>query len=329
MLPASPTAGPAMDADRVYVPVAKARLVALHRTNGQQAWMREIEIAVPPAISGASVWVATATAIHELDGTTGRSKRSVALPASPAGPITVAGDILIVPIIDGTLVAIGAGDGLVRWHRPLASAARHTAAVLADTAFFALADSRVVALALDDGRVRWSRPLNGALSPPVATGERLFVGSDDGTLYTLATRSGDRAWSWTAGGDVVGAAVDGRNVYVVSLDNVIRALDQGSGRLQWQKGIQMRPVAPPRIFGTLLMVAGVKPPLAAFELATGMAAGTFALDAALKGLLYSAPLVGERTSPVPVVLLMRDGQVLGLKAAAPATSENGVRSDAR
>lgn len=70
-------------------------------------------------------------------------------------------------------------------------------------------------------------------SPAVLDGS-VFVGSDDGFVYTLDARTGEQQWTFETGGPVVSSpAVAGDTVYVGSNDGSVYALATDSGSKRW------------------------------------------------------------------------------------------------
>jgi outer membrane protein assembly factor BamB len=177
--------------------------------------------------------------------------------------------------------------------------------------YLSLSDGRVVALALDTGDELWERNLPGELSPPAASGDRVFVGSTDNFLYALDARTGIEQWRWRNGGDVIGAAVDGDVVYFASLDNMIRAVNRGNGNQRWLKPTGTRPVMPPRAFKGVVVLPGVMPAVTVFVGDTGAVMGTHAA----KGDLVGAPLLDTAPKPfrVALVTITREGTVEALR----------------
>lgn len=210
--------------------------------------------------------------------------------------------------------------GQIAWRTELDAPSRMRAALGADgVAYLSLTDSRVVAVSVSDGRVIWTEQLDGILSEPAAARQRVFVGSTNKVFYALDASSGRRAWYWPTGGTVLGSTADDKSVYVVSLDNIVRAFDQGSGNMRWQKPTSIRVVSPPRLAGGILIITGIRPILASFDPGTGTPGNTFVLPAELEFAVHdSAPLISLAAEPdvVSIVLVMRDGRVLGLRPKA-------------
>jgi hypothetical protein len=126
-------------------------------------------------------------------------------------------------------------------------------------------------------------------------------------------------WRVRTGGDVIGKPVAGdRYVYFVSLDNVLRAMNMVTGGQQWMRPLPMRPAWGAVRAGSTIVVAGLLPPMRAYNIKDGIAAGT------LTGVATQAPEVppagdaapGEapkKGAPPPFVALPGGAEV----AAAP------------
>lgn len=308
-----PSAGGAMDDERIYIPLREAMLVAIDRETGALAWMREIETAIPPVVAGGMLFVATPAAMRALDAATGEDRWEAPIAAPATAPMTWDTGWLIAIVEPGEVVAFRGADGTVIWRRSLGASTPHPAVPGDERAlYFSLADSRVVALSLTDGMPLWEQQLTGTLSEPAAGSDRVFVGSTDNAFYALDAERGGIEWRWRGGGDVIGAAVDGDVVYYASLDNVLKAVNRGNGHQRWKKGTGTRPVLPPRTFGGTVVVPGISPAMTAFVGKTGETMGSYAAT----GHLIGAPLIDTPLKPfrVSFVTITREGVVEALRS---------------
>lgn len=325
-LPSDAAGGGEIDAERVYLALRSRHVLALSRLDGTILWTSQDPVAGswPPILAGNSLLLLSADAIALLDPATGRTERRLALSDEPTGPVTPAGPLLLVPVAPDRLIAVRQSDGQTAWTAGLGAASRVRAAISPDggTAYLSLDGGRVCALRLDTGQRLWTEMLGGTLGPPVTARDRVIVGSDDNTVYARVAANGRDAWRWTTGGDIVGIASAGETVYVVSLDNTVRALNRGSGTQRWLTSLVTRAVAPPRLVGGQVLVAGVGPVLAGFDARTGTAGATFTLTGDLEtAVLDGAPIVAAHSDGAigaGVILVMRDGRVLGLRSGPEA-----------
>ena len=96
-------------------------------------------------------------------------------------------------------------------------------------------NGRIVALGMDRGRVHWSHWLSsGSESSPLVHGNSVFVGTQDGTVYSLQARTGHVNWVFHASGAVKGGvAYSSGKVYFGDYASRVYALDAGNGHVVW------------------------------------------------------------------------------------------------
>jgi outer membrane protein assembly factor BamB len=251
--------------------------------------------------------------LHALDATTGETVWRRPMPLPPLAPLTFDTGWLLMVLERGDVVALRAADGAEIWRRRVGDGDRPLSPPVPggeDAIYLTLEGGQVVALALADGRQLWEQRLPGTLSVPAWAPDRVFVGSTDNFFYALDAEDGRLEWKWRSGGDVIGAAAADDLVFIASLDNIIRAVNRGNGHQRWRKETGTRPVVPPRAFGRLTLVAGIRPTLTAFSARDGAPLGTYLAPGDLEG----APLIDTDPKPfsVAVVLVLRNGQVTGL-----------------
>jgi outer membrane protein assembly factor BamB len=319
-LDAAPSAGGAMDAERVYIPIQPEQLQALNRATGAKVWRRDIETTWAPLLLHDALFVAASDEIHALDAETGAQKWRTPFEHPMIVPLASAGDLLIGMFDKGAVIAFAAADGRMVWTRELGVPSHYAAVSDGTRVFFALDDSRVVALNLMDGAPAWEQKLEGLLNQPSVARDRVFVGSNNNYLYALDDERGRLAWKWRAGGDVIGVSADTKGgAYYASLDNVLRSVNRGNGNQRWIKEIPTRPILPPQTLGDgmayeeIVLVTGVSE-IDAFAAKTGAAAGMYVPPSDIQG----APLIDPALKPytVAMVVVTRDGRALGLRPGA-------------
>jgi outer membrane protein assembly factor BamB len=329
----APSAGGTMDAERIYIPIQPEKLVALSRTTGAKVWTRDIESMWPPVVVADVLYVIASDEIHALDAATGAQRWRVPFDAKVAAPLTAAAgtrkpadgtandDLLIATFEKGVVAAYAMDDGRMLWTRELGAASRFAPAIDGMRAVFAVDDSRAVALRLEDGRMEWEQKLDGMLNQPSFARDRIFIGSNTNFLFALDNATGRIAWKWKAGGDVIGTAADGKGgAYYASLDNVVRAVNRGNGNQRWIKETPTRPVRPPRVLGDgvkyeeIVVLTGATSEIDAFAAKNGAASGMYMPPSDLQG----GPLIDPDLRPyqVAMVVITRDGRVIGLKPSA-------------
>ena len=102
-------------------------------------------------------------------------------------------------------------------------------------------------------KLKWAFGFPGARTAygqPNVVGGRVYVGSNDGTIYAIDARTGCLYWMYRAKSMVRSGVVVGpdKRAYVGDLDANLYALDTETGKLIWQKKADDQPFA--RITGT-------------------------------------------------------------------------------
>jgi len=320
-LPAPPAAAGAIDRDRVYLPLEEGGTLALARETGDIEWKNPFGAPRAPVLAPSVVIAINTADVAALDRASGATKWRVELPSNAVAPGVAAGDLLLVALENGSIVALRTSDGSAAWSCRVGDwAAPVSLASDATTLYVTSGDSRVVAIDLAEGRLRWQRVLEGMLSPPAVGRERLFVGSTRNAFFALDTATGRVLWRWGSemiGGDVIGAAVDGDVAYFVGLDNLLHAVNRGNGNQRWKQPTPMRPIAPPLAFGGIVAVFGISPAVAVFNAKTGAAIGTYAIPSTTGASSAPRVLVDPDLQPfrVAIVVTTADGRAIGLRPA--------------
>jgi polyvinyl alcohol dehydrogenase (cytochrome) len=108
-------------------------------------------------------------------------------------------------------------------------------------------------------RLKWAFgfPNDSAInSQPTVYAGHLFVGSEDGTVYSLSTLSGCTDWTFKALATVRTAPVvdpDGRLVFLGDVNGNVYAVQAESGKLIWRKRVDPHPAA--KITGAPILIA--------------------------------------------------------------------------
>lgn len=199
--------GLAADGDHVYAGVKTSRdtgrVVAFTADRGEREWIAEVR-------NLASALAATGDSVYAANG---------------------------------TLAAIDADDGSVRWE--VAERAGTDFAVLAapddqlaatdDVVAFADTDS-LLGLSADDGSTAWQHALDdweSSTAGPYVAGNRVYVGSSEAQqVVSLERASGDRAWrrEYASAGTVVGFHLQNRSLVVATRTSP--GADEGTGSVR-------------------------------------------------------------------------------------------------
>jgi outer membrane protein assembly factor BamB len=156
----------------------------------------------------------------------------------------VAGGTVYIGSDNGTVYALDAVTGSLRWARTTADSVDSSPAVAGGTVYVYGVDGNddgtVYALDAATGHLRWAyttvgvpgsiggccTTLGAMETSPAATGGTVYDGSDDGTVYALDAATGHLRWTYTSVGAIGSSpAATGGTVYVGSVDGAVYALD--------------------------------------------------------------------------------------------------------
>jgi outer membrane protein assembly factor BamB len=313
LLPNLPSAGGALDASRIYIPLESEQVTALDRHTGKTVWTADIESVWPPIVLDGIVFVAASDEIHAVDAATG-DRRWRSPVSAVSGAMATSGGHLVVPLGSGNITAFDAADGRLAWTTRI-EGVEGPMEVVADEGgiYVSSGDGYAAALSLA-GRLLWHRMLGGRLTRPALAPGRVVIGSSADAFFALDPRTGKERWRWRSGGDPVGAAGDASLIFLTALDNTVKAVNRSDGNQHWRTALTTRPAHPPRAFGGIVVVAGDSPTLSAFSAKKGQPMGTYDAPATLQG----PPLIDPALRPfaVAIVAIMRDGNVVALTPAA-------------
>jgi outer membrane protein assembly factor BamB len=316
---------PAYEGRLAFLPIEGDRLVAYDLLAGTRTWMVAARPEMTPVAGGGLVYIREADRLRALRVGDGAVAWEMPLTDKLAVEPVWDNGWLVVALTTGEVRALRATDGRQIWSRDLGSPAHAAPALAADRVYVPTTDHRIVALRVESGEPLWERRLGGAPNEILALDDRLFAGNKDNFFYCVMTADGRVDWRWRTGGDVIGKPVaDDRYVYFVSLDNVLRAMNQVTGGQQWMRPLPIRPAWGAVKAGSTIVVTGQTPPLRAYNVKDGVAAGTVTGVAAPQDEAPAADgSTGAEQTPTkkaarPFLALAADAQV----AAAPYVLED-------
>jgi len=201
-----------------------------------------------PGIIAVAAIACLATTIIIISGKpdTPSRHRAAAPPTAPAAPSAstqwtydtgagvirpaVTGGTVYIGSDDGTVEALDAATGSLRWTYTTGSYDVSGPAVAGGTVYVGGDDGTVHALDAATGRLRWTHATADATEgSPAVAGGTVYVGGDDGMVHALDAATGRLRWTYTTGSSVESSpAAAGGTVYVGSDDGKVYALDVGS-----------------------------------------------------------------------------------------------------
>jgi len=189
-----------------------------------------------PLLHGETVYAATwAGAVHALrrTGETLSPRWTVRAAGPFRADLALADGLLLAPGGDGTLYAIEAQSGVVRWTYDAGAPLLSAATVDMRHAYLADRTGTLRALSLKDGTPVWELALPGPVwyAPPRLEGGVLYQGDDAGILTAVQAADGNVLWSRALGAGIRArpALLDGGGLAVPTLGGRLYLLDAASG----------------------------------------------------------------------------------------------------
>ena len=156
---------------------------------------------------------------------------SVALAARPVASPTIAGDVIVVALQSGHVVAYAAKDGTEAWRVPL----RADQAIVADkTLLFVAAGEIIHALDAADGKVLWESP-SGALTAPLLVHGGWVITATAAQMTAYREIDGARVWTHDSPPLHERPTIEGNNLYVPLDDGRLLALNLENGAERWTR----------------------------------------------------------------------------------------------
>jgi outer membrane protein assembly factor BamB len=137
--------------------------------------------------------------------------------------------------------------------------------------FFGCDDGSMYAVSADRGELRWSAATGASVvATPAVSGGSVFVGSLDGTFYAFDAASGAVLWNTRLGSKIYGAqAVDEAAVYVGASGRSVVSLDRRTGEIRWRTAVGGLVDAAPLLSGPVVYIGAADKVLYALEAASG------------------------------------------------------------
>ena len=229
-----------MGDSRVFV-VQRARISAFQWSDGKELWKADLAATTRPVIDEGRMFVSAGNEIHALTEATGASQWHRSVGVISISPTARAG-WLIVPGDDLSLQGVNASQGSEVWRIILPAPLTAPVVIDGDLVFGACADGVVRAWQIADGAVRWTHELGTRPTQILAASGQVFVGGEDGGLFSLKYRDGKENWKYNLEITIVGRlAADREHVYATTIDNSVHA-HFFNGHRDWHKLLAARVV---------------------------------------------------------------------------------------
>jgi outer membrane protein assembly factor BamB len=219
----------------VFVGGNDGTLYAVSTANGELAWSQSVGgNLASPVFYGGEVYVTSSTGqVESLSESTGTVSWSLTLPSPVFSPAALdpMQKVLVVGEQNGDLVALNSSTGKTMWTYVTGGPIRASAVISGGVVYAGSSDDNVYALSELSGAKIWSYATGGPVddsgavtnqgTPGGAT--QLFIGSNDGYLYTLRTGSGTLVNSIKYGSPIVGVALSTGEILLTTSSGQIHA----------------------------------------------------------------------------------------------------------
>lgn len=336
------TADPVVADGRIFTLDAQS-LVTATGTSGETLWQADVRPARDQsgdasgggiAVAGDTVYVSVGFGeLLALESATGAVRWRQQLDASGSGTPTVSGDLVYLMAGDSTGWAVNRRDGKVAWQIFGSEATKNVLgapapALTDDLAIFAFGSGEVQAVFRQGGLNRWDASVLGrrpgralsnvsdVTSPPVVSGDTVYVGNQSGRIAALSIGSGERLWSARDG--AIGPVWPvGDSVFAISDLNELLRLDAKSGARIWgvplpnftdrkpRKQGRIVPHHGPVLAGGRIMISSGDGLLRSFDPRDGRLIGTTEIP----GGATTAPVVADQT----LYVVSSDGRLLAYR----------------
>jgi outer membrane protein assembly factor BamB len=258
----------AADRERVYLPLAKGRVVALALADGRELWRADLtsNLLTDLLATERAVYVATASSADQstlsaLDKRTGSIIWGRQFP-SEITSLTAEGRTgrLFIGSRDGTLHYIAENDGQTLWTAKTGGSVRGKAVGAGDAVYIGSDDGAFYSLDAQTGQTNWRFQARGPVRSRAAVDDRtVYVGASDGYVYSLTRKKGKLRWKRRTGAAVEAGLLQlDRRVIALSFDNFVYALDSGDGRVVWNLRLGGRITFDPIADQTFLLVCALR-----------------------------------------------------------------------
>jgi outer membrane protein assembly factor BamB len=186
---------PVTDEKRVYITGVDGVIYSLDAASGQQVWKRKLTAAPSTslAIRDKSLFVGTSdNRLHRLNSQTGENEAEIAVGAQPVGRPTLTGHSLFFFLENkaeraGFIVALTPDLVKVRWaQRSTPDWASERPHVARGLVIAGNCRGELAAFQVSDGAPKWKVNLKGCIRSVGESGDTLFAGVQEGTVYALS-----------------------------------------------------------------------------------------------------------------------------------------------
>jgi outer membrane protein assembly factor BamB len=262
---------PAVDDERIYLPLTNGALISVGLADGQLLWKSEIGgvISASPVADTRSVYIASESlpapkstypqatgVLRALSRHTGLTSWMRTLPFPIRGVINVNINLLFVTTADGRLYAIKKETGEIEWLKYNSSPFSFLHTLEDNVLYISDVSGDIIAIKQEDGQTLWRYRTRKTLHAPVAVSANIvFSGTTDGYVFAIDRLSGRNKWRVRTGAAVQAVLATEKCILATSLDNFIYCLSPQNGVKLWKRQLAGRVAAPPLVLNGGVLVA--------------------------------------------------------------------------
>ena len=216
------------------------------------------DIASEPLVTHDAIYVsALYRHIDRYDPLTGDKVWSYATKDQHRSSPALAGKTLVVGCDNGSVYALNADSGELKWKANAAGAVFATPVISEGKVFLGSVDSVFYALDIKTGVVDWQFKTQSPIyQTAAANGERVLVGGSDGHLYCFQVTTGEMLWTFDAASGVsTPALILGDVIYFGTLGKQYIGLDLETGEDLWHFSTRGRVRTAPVVWGDYILGA--------------------------------------------------------------------------
>lgn len=262
---------PAVDGERVYLPLSDGSIISVWLADGRLSWRSEIGgvISASPVVDAKNVYVASESVpsltsaypqatgvLRALSRQSGLTSWMRTLPSPIRGVINVSANQLFASAADGRLYAIKKDTGEIKWLKYNSTPFSFLHSLEGEVLYISDASGDIIAIEQEGGQTLWRYRTRKLLRVPVAVSANIvYTGTADGYVFAIDRVSGRNKWRVRTGAAVQAVRATEKCILATSLDNFIYCLAPQNGAKLWKRQLAGRIAAPPLVVNGSVLVA--------------------------------------------------------------------------
>jgi outer membrane protein assembly factor BamB len=262
---------PAVDNERIYMPLSNGSLVSVRLSDGGLIWKSDIggALSASPAVDKRNVFVASESlptpksvypqatgVLRALSRQSGLTSWMRTLPSPVRGAINLNAQSLFVTSSDGRIYALRKETGEIKWIKYNSSPFGAQNLLDGQTLYASDTYGDILSIELENGRTLWRYRTRRPLRAPVAVyGNMVYAGTTDGFVYAIDKTTGRLRWRVRAGAAIQAVLAGEKWVLATSLDNFVYCLSPRNGAKVWKRQLAGRVTAPPLVLNSNVLLA--------------------------------------------------------------------------